>query len=258
MTADEGVAVASWCNCAPTRPYSPAGRRIFTVTDPKNERFMLEVEAYCLDCKGVLKPPGRKLRVTDSDGEDALLRARAAALGAAARGQIKGSSLGVGWISLIGSLQLPRLRIQQLYSDWSAHRPPTAKVREAMHALVGLSPVVTKATIDTPIGPVEIDHAGAEHPVASYPDRYDPDHCSYLGLTKPTLQKPIEVWQSAATADRPERLCFLAAYIVGLTLTTHMVIVDVAQNRVTTSYKLNDHETRADNQREGSLRYKSW
>lgn len=259
MTAGQSATptTRSWCKCEPSRPYRPNGRRIFTVVDRYNKRSMLEVAEYCLRCKGVLVPTGTRLQVTDADGEDALLRARASAVGAPGRGQTHGALLGVDWITLISCLELPRVRVQQLYSGWNAHKFPNKVVRESMYALVGLSPTVKSALVHTPVGPVSIDHATAEHPL-TLASRYDADHCSYFALTKTTLEKPVEVWRVAATADRPKRLRFLGAYVIGLTVTTHVAIVDDATRRVITAYRLDAHETRGEKKRQGEISYRGW
>jgi hypothetical protein len=201
--------------------------------------------------------PSKRLQVTDSDSEDALLRARAAALGPVGRGATDGHALGVDWISLIGSLELPRVRVQQLYSGWNAHHPPNKIVREAMYALVGLSPTVPKVIVESPVGQAIIDHASAEHPLVS-PDRYDADHCSYFALTTTTLLKPIEVWAVESDTERPKRLRYLAAYTVGLTITTHVAIVDDDARRVITAYRLDSHDTRGEKKRKGELLYRAW
>jgi hypothetical protein len=220
---------------------------------------MMEVHCYCLDCRGVLVPTGEKKRVIDADGEDALLRARGISRGPIGRSETNGTALGIEWMQLMGSMDLPRIRVQQLYKDWNAHDQRTPLVHDELCKLIGLSKVVTSRPIETPCGPISVDHNTARHPLAPVsPTRYDADHCSYFGLILTTLTAPLEIWLAEASATKPRRLRYLAGYIVGLTITTHLVIVDEAAKRVITAYRLTDHETRTEGKRSGLPVYQAW
>ena len=135
-------------------------------------------------------------------------------------------------------------------------------VHERLCNIIGLSPTFTSRSIVTPCGPVIVDHDTAWHPLdTKFPDRYDADHCSHFGLIATTLASPLEVWLADAEVGKPRRLRYLTGYVVGLSLATHVVIVDntdTNRRRVITAYRLKDHETRAEGKRRGLPLYQGW
>ena len=262
MSVSVPATTKSWCKCPLPRPHRPIGRRIFTVQDKNSTRSMMEVVSYCLDCKGVLEPSGERFQVSDADGEDVLLRARSICRGPVAHSETAGKALGIGWVQLLGSVELQRLRVQQLYTGWNAHPQNSPVVHEKLCSLVGLSKTLTSRSIATPYGDVWVDHLTARHPLDHRePDRYDADHCSYFGLIVPTLSSPLEIWLAEAKPGKPRRLRYLSGYAVGLTVTTYVVIVDntnESRRRVITAYRLHDYETRAEGKRQGRPIYQGW